>query len=252
MPAKLVFASEEDRERHYRALKDGRNERLREARLKDPEKYQEWGRNAYRNNREKALARVKDYNEKNEEKIRAYKKEWRKRNPDYLPGHPNHVTRRIKQRAHKLFSKYGMSLSQYEELLEACKGRCPVCLEAFDQCRKKPHVHHNHATGKVRGILCAMCNKAEGLIGSSENARRMADHMEQEDLEMPRVEQIDGRKVKRDARNKPMMAPYSSGYSWDTYRKLLEENPDCHDIPMPTMATSPAAPDNLLPFTDAA
>lgn len=58
---------------------------------------------------------------------------------------------------------YGITLEQYEEMLEAQGGGCAVCGK---QCSVKNYlsVDHNHETGEIRGLLCQMCNLALGYI----------------------------------------------------------------------------------------
>lgn len=42
--------------------------------------------------------------------------------------------------------------------------KCAICAKRMDWPNKDIHVDHNHATGKVRGILCSRCNRAMGLF----------------------------------------------------------------------------------------
>lgn len=74
----------------------------------------------------------------------------------------------------KLRRQYGIEPADYYAMLAAQNGGCKICgirrpgggkhrgdeLTAF-------HVDHDHATGRVRGLLCMKCNKALGLIGDS-------------------------------------------------------------------------------------
>ena len=72
-------------------------------------------------------------------------------------------------------TKYGISLSVYNNMLEAQGSRCAVCaahvVENLRGKKKKKNEHfcvdHNHDTGAVRGLLCHRCNKAIGLLGDS-------------------------------------------------------------------------------------
>jgi hypothetical protein len=54
------------------------------------------------------------------------------------------------------------------------QGRCAICatdlnLSSTDVCRDKTvAVDHCHETGKVRGILCGMCNTGLGSFKDSE------------------------------------------------------------------------------------
>ncbi len=70
---------------------------------------------------------------------------------------------------YKLFSKYGIRQSDYDEMFERQKGLCAVCgnPETTLQSRCAPDgtrgvillaVDHDHETGKVRGLVCWKCN----------------------------------------------------------------------------------------------
>lgn len=52
-----------------------------------------------------------------------------------------------------------LTVEQYDQMVQDQLGRCP-CGEEL----RHPHVHHNHETGEVRGILCRECNRAFGLL----------------------------------------------------------------------------------------
>jgi hypothetical protein len=71
--------------------------------------------------------------------------------------------KKARERSYTLRKKYGITLSQYLAILDSQKGRCAVCEKAL----KKPHVDHDHKTGRVRGILCAACNVAIAQLGDS-------------------------------------------------------------------------------------
>ena len=77
---------------------------------------------------------------------------------------------------------YSITLAEYDALLELQKGRCAICGgEGFlmgPQHKKKLVVDHDHATGKVRGLLCHNCNRALGLLGDKpELLHRAADYL---------------------------------------------------------------------------
>jgi len=59
-----------------------------------------------------------------------------------------------KRKDYNLKRRYGISLEQFEEILSAQGGICPIC-ERSDVvfC-----VDHNHKTLKIRGIICLNCN----------------------------------------------------------------------------------------------
>lgn len=67
------------------------------------------------------------------------------------------------RRATKL-KVYGLTIEGYEALLVAQGGGCAICGREVHRGNdpRKLHVDHDHATGRVRGILCANCNNVLG------------------------------------------------------------------------------------------
>lgn len=58
---------------------------------------------------------------------------------------------------------YGISLEDYNVLLEKQKGLCAICKrKELHQRWKCLSVDHNHKTGEVRGLLCHRCNVVLG------------------------------------------------------------------------------------------
>lgn len=62
------------------------------------------------------------------------------------------------RRGEYLKRTYGITIYQQAEMVNDQGGGCAVCGEAPNT------VDHNHATGKVRGILCRKCNVGLGLF----------------------------------------------------------------------------------------
>lgn len=64
--------------------------------------------------------------------------------------------RRYKKEYH-LLRTYGLSLEEYEKMLEEQGGGCAVCgsVEALA-------VDHDHKSGEIRGIICRRCNQGIG------------------------------------------------------------------------------------------
>lgn len=79
--------------------------------------------------------------------------EWRERNPGA-------------SRLRNLKSKYGLTPEQYFKMVEDQNGGCSICGAAESGWKISPflHVDHDHATGRVRGLLCHQCNIAVGTI----------------------------------------------------------------------------------------
>lgn len=76
--------------------------------------------------------------------------------------------RQGKNRKNALQALYGLTLEQYDLMREQQNFSCAVC-KAHESTvfRKKLYVDHCHATNKIRGLLCAACNSAIGLLKES-------------------------------------------------------------------------------------
>jgi len=72
---------------------------------------------------------------------------------------------RAQDRTDYLTRRYGISLEDYQQMYVAQEGRCAVCAGAVSG--ERMCVDHNHVTGKVRALLCRMCNKSLGGFGDS-------------------------------------------------------------------------------------
>jgi hypothetical protein len=64
-------------------------------------------------------------------------------------------------------TKYGISPEERERLEDRYGNRCWLCMAVLDHTKKerKSCVDHDHHTGRVRGILCASCNRTVGKLG---------------------------------------------------------------------------------------
>lgn len=69
--------------------------------------------------------------------------------------------RKAKATRWKLKKRYGITPALYNQMLVAQDGKCAIagCFSAT-----RLHVDHCHKTGKVRALLCQMCNMALGCI----------------------------------------------------------------------------------------
>ena len=71
---------------------------------------------------------------------------------------------------------YGLTVRQYEEILEYQEGRCGCCGKPFKE-GKTPHIDHEHG-GPVRGVVCAYCNtRLIGRLKSADLAQRLANYL---------------------------------------------------------------------------
>lgn len=64
--------------------------------------------------------------------------------------------------------KYGLTVEQVEAMRVAQEGRCAVCFKV-----KPLQIDHDHVTGKVRALLCALCNTSVGYAERPNHAMIM-------------------------------------------------------------------------------
>lgn len=61
--------------------------------------------------------------------------------------------------------RYGICADEYNHIMQNAK-KCDICPNTEGLC-----LDHDHATGKIRGVLCFRCNRALGLF--QEDTQRM-------------------------------------------------------------------------------
>ena len=81
-----------------------------------------------------------------------------------------------KTRERNLRRRYNLSWEMYLDILADQYGKCPICKDELDMdpdCHRSglaPVVDHDHATGRVRAILCADCNRGIGMFKENPDA----------------------------------------------------------------------------------
>lgn len=74
---------------------------------------------------------------------------------------------------------YGITLEEYNGLLESQDGGCAIC--GRKPTGKALHVDHNHKNGDVRGLVCWGCNGMLGkLRDNPDTAEKMAKYLRQD------------------------------------------------------------------------
>lgn len=115
----------------------------------------EYHRAYYEKNRAKYIDRGKAYYEVNRfailEKQKSSSETRRKAQTERRARGRNSLRTNLK--------KYGLTLGQYDEMLQNQAGACAVCLVVFSA---SPCVDHCHRTGVIRGLLCNICNLSLG------------------------------------------------------------------------------------------
>ena len=56
-----------------------------------------------------------------------------------------------------LKTNFGMTIQNYEELLDKQNGTCDIC-NGINENGNRLSVDHDHNTGKIRSLLCSNCN----------------------------------------------------------------------------------------------
>lgn len=88
---------------------------------------------------------------------------------------------KAKARAYQLQKLYGISVEQYEEMMQAQEGLCALCGKPPSGWGKSRtlHIDHCHETGEVRSLLCTYCNTGLGKFNdNAELLRKAADYLE--------------------------------------------------------------------------
>lgn len=99
----------------------------------------------------------------------------------WYPANQDRVSKKNSMRQAKLYTtdrryasnlkaNFGITLEEYEGMLEKQNGCCAICGRSEpDEAErtKRLCVDHDHDTGKIRALLCHKCNKALGLLQES-------------------------------------------------------------------------------------
>jgi hypothetical protein len=129
-------------------------------------------RNKYRKQNPDSKETKNKWTKKNRKRINAKARLYRAKN-----------TKKFK--SYTLKRDFGITLEQYETTLELQNGLCKLCNEpekTFHQSGKLKDlaVDHDHLTGKIRGLLCWVCNTGIGkLKDSPELLRKAANYIEE-------------------------------------------------------------------------
>lgn len=94
-----------------------------------------------------------------------YQKEWFKKHPNY---HKEWNRKNFDKKNAKRYKwLYGITLEQYNAMFDIQKGCCAICNKHQTEFKRRLSVDHCHETGKVRQLLCDLCNRALGYFKDS-------------------------------------------------------------------------------------
>lgn len=118
----------------------------------------------------KRAALTRRWRQNNPKTVKAQKIRWAKQNPLLIKAQNLRRTMKI----------YGLTIEQYNSLAEKQNHQCAICgAISIAERHGRLLIDHNHATGKVRELLCQSCNITLGA--SKENCERLrlcADYLD--------------------------------------------------------------------------
>lgn len=130
----------------------------------------------YQANPTGAIGRVKRWQQEHADRVNAYHRA-RRSDP---------AVKRAERSAY-LQRKYGVSIEEYEAMLARQGGGCGICGKA-PSSRISLHVDHDHGTGRIRGLLCFVCNSSLGELDDPELLRAALRYVEPPGERDPRIE----------------------------------------------------------------
>lgn len=102
-----------------------------------------------------------NWNKNNPEKVKQANLSYKQKRKEYYAD-PN---RMLKYRNADIKRRFGLTHDQYEEMLDSQKGVCAICKKfRLNKGKKFMAIDHCHKSGKVRGVLCHLCNRGLGLF----------------------------------------------------------------------------------------
>lgn len=113
------------------------------------------------------------FNTHTKEGKKAYDQYLLKNNPD-------------RNRNNAMKRNFGITITEYNLMLVSQKACCAICKNPETQLKKgklmQLSIDHDHATGKIRGLLCSNCNRAIGLLKDNvENLRNAISYLNQDE-----------------------------------------------------------------------
>lgn len=129
------------------------------------------------------LAYSRAYRAAHAEEFRLYHKAYQESHREEIAAQKKvyHAAHRERKKSYDWQRLYGLSRPEFLSMLDKQGGVCAICKKPGWN-GKWPHIDHDHATGRVRGILCSKCNPALGMIDDDPAiARAMAIYLEVKD-----------------------------------------------------------------------
>lgn len=131
----------------------------------------------YRTNEKKSV-----YRKNNPDKIKVIQKKYRDK-PSVKERQKKYYQEHKKERKDVYLQKtYGISLQEYDEMLEKQDYKCAICGDKECPTGRDFAVDHDHETGEVRALLCARCNRGLGMFEYRQAFSGLISYLEEYNL----------------------------------------------------------------------
>ena len=115
----------------------------------------------------------REWASKNRERLNTQQRNWVAAHPGYhaahAKAHPHYG------RKNHLRRKFQITMEIWEQMYVGQNGKCGICATALHHDNwRNSHVDHDHATGRVRKLLCGPCNRGLGSFRDNPNRLELA------------------------------------------------------------------------------
>lgn len=122
-----------------------------------------------------SIARAERYR-KDPERYRSARRDRHAR----LRGTPEYDATTLGHVRRTALGRFGLTEEGYQWVLAQQGGKCKICRQSEPVSGRRLAVDHDHATGRVRGLLCGNCNRALGMMGDDpQRLRAAAEYLEE-------------------------------------------------------------------------
>ncbi len=77
----------------------------------------------------------------------------------------------------RVLRRYGLTPAAFAELIRMQGGACAICRVGLAGPRR-PHIDHDHDSGRVRGVLCERCNPGLGALHETRTLARAVSYLQ--------------------------------------------------------------------------
>ena len=88
--------------------------------------------------------------------------------------HRNKKRRQEESRKYTMLRRFGIDPEEYDKMYHNQSGCCAICDTHQQELPMRLAIDHNHATGKVRSLLCGECNLGLGKFKDDPELLRQA------------------------------------------------------------------------------